>query len=137
MAATSVEARGQSPCIRFMRSIPMALLTRLLPRLLLIMFGVILAGIVIEIGLRVYSPFETRALGDRVLLPANKTYIYTNKYSSKLDLQVTHTKNSLGFRGSPVPANFEEMLTILTVGGSTTESTYLSDLKTWPAHLER
>jgi len=115
----------------------MALAAKLLTRLVLMMFGLILAGIVIEIGLRVYNPFETRVLADRVLLPANKTYTYTNNDNPKLDSQVIHTKNSLGFRGDSPPVNFERALTILTVGGSTTESTWVSDSKTWPDHLGR
>ena len=43
-----------------------------------------------------------------------------------------HTKNSLGFRGAPPPRDFPDYLTIITIGGSTTECFYLSDGRTWP-----
>ncbi|MBI5184572.1 MAG: SGNH/GDSL hydrolase family protein [Nitrospinae bacterium] len=52
-------------------------------------------------------------------------------HSTKIDKQIIHKKNMLGFRGENPPKNFEEKLTLITVGGSTTECFYLSDGKTW------
>jgi hypothetical protein len=43
--------------------------------------------------------------------------------------------NSLGFRG-PEPANRANCLTLVTLGGSTTESPRLSDAESWPGRLE-
>jgi lysophospholipase L1-like esterase len=40
--------------------------------------------------------------------------------------------NALGFRGPEPPAQFGEALTLVAVGGSTTECLYVSDGKTWP-----
>ncbi|MCX5893636.1 MAG: SGNH/GDSL hydrolase family protein, partial [Deltaproteobacteria bacterium] len=71
---------------------------------------------------------------DRIVLPVNKRYAFDNtaKFPSKLPLTTVHTKNALGFRGAPPPADFADYLTLVTIGGSTTECFYLSDGKTWP-----
>jgi lysophospholipase L1-like esterase len=62
-------------------------------------------------------------------------YRFTNDKISSLDRSIVHSKNSLGFRGPDAPANFTEHLTIIIVGGSTSECCYLSDGKAWPHHL--
>ncbi len=49
---------------------------------------------------------------------------------------VHFTTNKWGMRGDPVPDDWNEHRTILTVGGSTTQCFYLSDDKTWPARLQ-
>ncbi len=99
----------------------------------LIVLGCIMALVVLELLLRVYNPLEIRFKPDRIVLPVNKRYVINNvgKFT-KLPLITTHTKNSLGFRGAPPPAAFQDSLTIVTVGGSTTECFYLSDGHTWP-----
>jgi lysophospholipase L1-like esterase len=67
-------------------------------------------------------------------LPVHKRYVFDNteKFPTKLPKTTIHTKNSLGFRGDPPPRDFRDYLTILTIGGSTTECFYLSDGRTWP-----
>ena len=102
---------------------------------LLVVCGLIMATGVLEVALRVHNPFETRIIGDKIVLPANRTYEYKNDLSEKLDGKITHTKNSLGFRGDEPPDDFNPALTVVTVGGSTTESIYLSDGKTWSDEL--
>jgi len=101
--------------------------------------GVLLAGClvalaVLELLLRVYNPLEIRFRPDRIVLPVNKRYIFDNteKFPTKLAKTTIHTKNSLGFRGEAPPRDFQDYLTILTIGGSTTECFYLSDGRTWP-----
>jgi lysophospholipase L1-like esterase len=98
--------------------------------------GCLVALLVLEVALRLYNPLEMRFRPDRIVLPVNKHYLIDNvgKFT-KLPPQTVHTKNSLGFRGAPPPADFQDYLTILTVGGSTTECFYLSDGRTWPALL--
>lgn len=65
-------------------------------------------------------------------------YRITNSNSTaKLDPVIIHNKNSLGFRGPELPANFDKALSIVVVGGSTAEEYYLSDEKTWPFLLEQ
>ena len=85
--------------------------------------------------LHIYNPFSSRVKGDRIVLPVNMAYRFTNDKIPSLDQSIVHSKNSLGFRGPNAPANFAEHLTIITVGGSTSECCYLSDGKTWPHHL--
>ncbi|OGR24377.1 MAG: hypothetical protein A2139_07710, partial [Desulfobacca sp. RBG_16_60_12] len=101
--------------------------------------GVLLAGClvalaVLEVLLRVYNPLEIRFRPDRIVLPVHKRYIFDNteKFPTKLAKTTIHTKNSLGFRGEAPPRDFRDYLTIITIGGSTTECFYLSDGRTWP-----
>ncbi|MCL4503432.1 MAG: SGNH/GDSL hydrolase family protein [Deltaproteobacteria bacterium] len=101
---------------------------------LLLLFGVLLSLVVLEIALRLFPPFEMRFKPDRIVLPVNKRYIFDNtaKFPTKLPKTTVHTKNLLGFRGAPPPKDFADYLTIVTIGGSTTECFYLSDGRTWP-----
>jgi lysophospholipase L1-like esterase len=72
-------------------------------------------------------------------LPRNVVYNIHNTaprgLAGLLDESLVHTKNSLGFRGPEPPANFDDALTIIAVGGSTTECFFLSDTDAWPAQL--
>ncbi len=47
-----------------------------------------------------------------------------------------HTTNNLGLRGEEPPENWDDYLTIITIGGSTTHCFYMDDQKTWPHHLQ-
>jgi lysophospholipase L1-like esterase len=49
---------------------------------------------------------------------------------------VHHSTNKWGFRGGPVPNDWEQRPTILTVGGSTTQCVEVNDDETWPAQLQ-
>jgi lysophospholipase L1-like esterase len=99
----------------------------------LIILSCLLALVVLELLLRVYNPLEIRFKPDRIVLPVNKHYRIDNAGKfTKLPPHTTHTKNPLGFRGAPPPADFQNYLTIVTIGGSTTECFYLSDGRTWP-----
>jgi lysophospholipase L1-like esterase len=106
----------------------------LLKNLGLLLGGCLVALAVLEVLLRVYNPLEMRFRPDRIVLPVNKRYIFDNteKFPTKLPKTTIHTKNSLGFRGAPPPRDFPDYLTIITIGGSTTECFYLSDGRTWP-----
>ncbi len=103
--------------------------------LIALLLGFIVSFFIVEGILRIYNPIDFRVRGDKIILPANNKYIINRHNSqeehSKFDETIIHTKNSLGFRGEDPPANFSEYLTIITVGGSTTECTFLSDGKTW------
>jgi lysophospholipase L1-like esterase len=96
--------------------------------------GCLVALAVLEVLLRVYNPLEMRFRPDRIVLPVNKRYIFDNteKFPTKLAKTTVHTKNALGFRGAPPPRDFRDYLSIITIGGSTTECFYLSDGRTWP-----
>ena len=105
----------------------------LLKTLVVFLAGCLVALAVLEVLLRVYNPLEIRFRPDRIVLPVNKRYIFNNADKfTKLPPTTQHTKNSLGFRGAPPPRDFQDYLTIITIGGSTTECFYLSDGRTWP-----
>jgi len=105
----------------------------------LINLGVILSSILIgliamEAYVRFAQPYELRLRGTEIRLPYFQTYELINEWTGdgRLDPVAMHTKNGLGFRGANPPDNFDEALTVLFVGGSTTEGFYLDDTKTWP-----
>jgi len=111
-------------------------LKKISKNLLAVLIGCIIALILFEIILQFYNPIEIRVRGDHIILPAYKDYTFVNKNIPKLDDTIFHTKNSLGFRGPEIPSEgLDDYLSIITVGGSTTECFYLSDNKTWSALL--
>ena len=89
----------------------------------------------LEIILRFYNPFHFRLKYDEIILPANQKMVIKNTINEKLDKKIINTKNSLGFRGPEKPADFENALSIITVGGSATSCYFLSDGKSWPEKL--
>ena len=89
-----------------------------------------------ELVLRVYNPLGFRIKGNKIILPINKKEIIHHENGlGKLDKIVIRKSNSLGFRGPEPPADFPRDLTIITVGGSTTECFDLAEDKTWPHDL--
>ena len=108
---------------------------RLLFRCAAILAGFTVSFVLLEILFCFYRPFELRVRGGRISLPMNCKTVFSNHSFSKLDPQVIQTRNSLGFRGQDPPADFSNYLTVITIGGSTTECFYLSDDRTWPARL--
>lgn len=98
-----------------------------------VIFGLVL----FELCLRVYNPLPSRVKSDRIVLPVRQTFTFTNSTSHRLDPVTRHTTNSLGFRGPEPPAHWASHLTLLTIGGSTTECTFLSDGRTWTDQLAR
>ncbi len=103
--------------------------------LLLVILSLMLALGLVEVALRIYNPLGFRIKGNKILLPINKneTIYY---HSPKLAKIVKIHRNSLGFKGEEPPPDFAARLTILCVGGSTTEGVGLSDDQTWPLVLE-
>jgi lysophospholipase L1-like esterase len=99
------------------------------------LIGSILALLLLEGLLRIHNPFQARIKGNRIVLLTNKTYHIKNDVIPVLDPVVTMTRNSLGFRGPDPPADLANKLSIITVGGSTTQCFFLSDDKTWTARL--
>lgn len=89
---------------------------------------------VVEVYVRVFDPFPIVLRGGRISLPMNTERQFDSKIPG-LDEQITVRFNSLGFRG-PEPTNdWDERLTIVCVGGSTTQCIYLSEGTTWPDRL--
>jgi len=97
--------------------------------------GLLAALLLLELFLRFYDPFGFRLKGEDILLPVAKSYKVEHHAFSKLDPIITHTKNRLGFRGPELPEHPDNFLSLITVGGSTTECFYLSDGTTWPDRL--
>ena len=104
--------------------------------LLVLLISFILVLGLCELILRVYNPLGFRIKGDKIILPINKKEIIHHEHGlGKLDKVVVQQRNSLGFRGPEPPADFARDLTIVTVGGSTTECFDLAEDKTWPHDL--
>lgn len=99
--------------------------------------GLIVALFLVEVALQIYNPFQFRVRGDEITLPTNRRYVTTGVDQQGIDTRIVHTKNELGFRGPPPPEQFDEAMTIVSVGGSTTENLYLSDGDHWTAILGR
>lgn len=99
------------------------------------LFGLILSFLILEIFLRFYNPFGFRIKSDKIVLYPYKKYLMENSSLRGVDSTIKHTRNSLGLRGPNPPADFASALTVVAVGGSTTEGFYLSDGKTWPERL--
>jgi lysophospholipase L1-like esterase len=106
-------------------------------RLKVVLVQLLLALVFGELLLHIYNPLPFRVRGNRIVLPVHQHYTFHNDSASKLDRVTHHTKNSLGFRGSDPPKDFARRLTILTIGGSTTECLFLSDGKTWTDEMAR
>ncbi len=104
--------------------------------ILLLLFSIVLVLSISEVVLRVYNPLGFRIKGNKIILPRNRTEIIYHEGAGKLDNVVVHRKNSLGFRGPEPPRDFAAWLTLVTVGGSTTECFELPEEQTWP-HLLR
>src|SRR6266700_5621023 len=82
--------------------------------------------LLLELGLRVYNPFHFRVKGNKIVLTANRVELYHGS-SPKFEKLITVTRNSLGFRGPDPPENRDATLSVIAVGGSTTECRSLSD----------
>lgn len=111
---------------------------RLALKLSVVLLSTCIALVGVELVLRARNPFGFRMRGNTLVLPANKVYDIradSKSRSDQLDAHVVHTKNSLGFRGPEPPRDFADWLTVVAVGGSTTECFYLSDGRTWPERL--
>jgi lysophospholipase L1-like esterase len=103
--------------------------------LLLLAFGCAAALLLLELFLRLYNPLGVRVRGDRIVLPRNFRETMVNAENPKLAPTIVFSKNALGFRGEDPPRDFDRHLTVLAVGGSTTECLYLTDGTSWPERL--
>lgn len=108
---------------------------KLLKTIAYVFYLLLAVSILGEIILRVYNPFTSGIKGDKIVLRVNTTLQYENDSIPVIDKHIIHTQNALGFRGPDTPANWNKYYKIFTVGGSTTECTYLSDTQTWTYKL--
>ena len=102
-----------------------------------LLYVVAIVFILLEIALRMYNPLNPRLKGDKIVLPVRQRYEVQIENLPNVRGKAIHTKNSLGFRGADPPADWATRLTILAVGGSTTECYFLTDGTDWPTILEK
>ena len=102
---------------------------------LLLLFGTVVALLLLELLLRLYNPVQARIKGNRIVLTTNKTYHINNDIITGLDPEIIVSRNSIGFRGPNPPADVQNHFSLVAIGGSTTQCFYLSDDQTWTAQL--
>ena len=105
--------------------------------LLIILISIFLSLLIVELLFRIWSPPQVKLMGKNILLKKNITT--NNLYnfdSEKIKNNIVITKNSLGFRGPEAPLNFSKHLTLIAVGGSTTECIFITEGKTWVDYLQ-
>ncbi|MCK5133085.1 MAG: SGNH/GDSL hydrolase family protein [Candidatus Sabulitectum sp.] len=105
----------------------------LLERILLLGISTFVGLLAVEVFVRILSPSS--------VFSASLEFIPHQNLTINVDLPgmspiITHTTNSMGFRGEEPPADWDSWLTIVTLGGSTTHCYYIDDLKTWPHLLQ-
>jgi lysophospholipase L1-like esterase len=98
---------------------------------LALFIGIVLSIFLLEGLLRIFEPIQYRVVGNKIELPRDKKYHFINDQCDKLDRVISTSWNHMGFRGELPPHNFADCLTIIAIGGSTTECTLISDGKTW------
>lgn len=85
-----------------------------------------------EVVLRVFDPLPSRVRGNTLRLNTNIKTTFNNTGIPRMDREIHVSRNSIGFRGPEMPKDYDQKLSLFTVGGSTTECYYISDGKTWP-----
>jgi lysophospholipase L1-like esterase len=101
----------------------------------LVLLSLLFAVLFMEAVLRLFSPVDLRLMGWNILLPVYKRYVIESPKAEKLEPRIVHNKNNLGFRGPSPPRDFDKQLSMIAVGGSTTECFVLADGRDWPAVL--
>lgn len=104
-------------------------------RLGALLLGTLAALLIAELVLRLYDPLGRRLWGDLIVLPRNQRQVIRNTKNPRLPEAIVYSRNSLGLRGPEPPSPFASALTVIAVGGSTTESRYQSDDDTWPSRV--
>lgn len=91
--------------------------------------------LLVEVALRIYNPIPLPLRANEIVLPVRTHFVHRNEANAKTDPIVHVTYNGIGFRGPDKPADFEQQVTLLTIGGSTTACVGLSDGNTWPDRM--
>ncbi len=109
---------------------------RALSLLTLVLFGFFVGFCILELFLRIYNPFFTTVKGNDIVLRAGLEYRFPGKPEFGTDTVIYYRTNSLGFRGPDPPTDgLAGRLSIVAVGGSTTNCLVLNEEKTWPGVL--
>jgi len=101
-----------------------------------ILVGLLIGLVVCEIILHFYNPFPFAISKGKLVLPANQKTVFKNTWIKKLDSTIQYSRNSLGFRGPEPTDSINKLLSIVCIGGSTTECRFISDSLTWPFQLQ-
>lgn len=123
--------RGRTTLWREISEAPMFM------NMILLATTLVVSLLFIEAILHFYNPFLIRVRGDRIVLPVLTKEVIHNKLADKMEPVVVHSKNSIGLRGEDPPVNFKSRLSLIAVGGSTTEDAFISDESTWVAVMHR
>jgi len=100
------------------------------------LFLFVFSLVALEILLRIYNPFPSSVVGDKIILTPNYNKVYKNKSPvGDMEENIIYKRNSIGFRGQEPPVPFKDYLTLIAVGGSTTECMFISEGKTWEDRL--
>lgn len=105
-------------------------------RVFLVVAGTLVGLVLAEGVLRVWQPHIFTVRGNDISLPANLSIEIDNPRIAGTDRVIRYSRNAIGFRGPPPPDDLSSVLSIVTVGGSTTECLLLSDDHTWPSLLQ-
>jgi GDSL-like Lipase/Acylhydrolase family len=97
----------------------------------------VLALGMLEVCLRVATPFGERVGRDSLVLPAHTRRVISSRGFPAVDREIGVSTNALGFRGAEPPVDLAKTLGLVAIGGGTTESLYVSDGKTWPELVGR
>ena len=101
---------------------------------LLFLFVFVLASC--EVLLRIFNPFPSSVVGDKIILTPNYSKVYKNTTgASEMDETIIYKRNSIGLRGPEPPVAFKDYMSIIAIGGSTTECMFISEGKTWEDQL--
>ena len=101
----------------------------------LLLVSCLVALTLAEVVVRMLEPVELRVRGNQIQLTKDHRTEISQDKCEKITPRLVHSKNSLGFRGPNPPSGFDGSLTLVCVGGSTTECYYLDDADTWPQRL--
>lgn len=106
---------------------------RVLARIATCAVSLLACVVIFEIGARLFLPPEFSMSSTRILLATNRTIEnHWDFDSDKLRDDIVIRSNSVGFRGAEPPSDFDGALTVVAVGGSTTECKFLTESTTWP-----
>jgi len=100
------------------------------------LFLILFTLVACEILLRIFNPFPSSVVGDKIILTPNYSKIYKNTTgAADMDETIIYKRNSIGLRGPEPPVAFKDHLSIIAIGGSTTECMFISEGKTWEDQL--
>jgi len=101
-------------------------------RALTVALSVGLTLALVELALQVHNPLRSSVRQNRIVLNVNNRIEIPKRDGNGYTV---YTSNSLGFRGPEPPSDFADRLTIVAIGGSTTEDIYLNNEDTWSLRL--